>query len=404
MRGFISRYANWIVAAAVGLLIAFLFVYAPPAKAADLGGNCCADLEERIAELEGTVVRKGNRKVSLVLSGAINKALFYHDADDFGLGSDTSVIENGAAESYLSISGAGQIRPGLWAGYNLEIVQGQTGIGISPGFIGVTTDNDLYTRQSYAFIKSDDLGALSVGLQSMATDDLSQQSVARTWISSKRLTWQPIGGLLITAPGIDLNVPLEPFNGKKANSVKYTSRTIEGFVASAAWNSEDDSWDASLRYAGKGGGLEYVAAVGYYDDKNNDIAESVGSLVAIPDIESKTLSANAGVKHTASGLFAQGTWARLEVDLPALLGGASFETDSYHVQVGIETKFFAVGQSTLFGEYSDWSDLGLKFYGAGFNQSLTEGVDAYVLARRYELDVGAGGNIDTVLGGIRVGF
>jgi hypothetical protein len=32
------------------------------ASAADLGGNCCADLEERVAELEATTVRKGNRR------------------------------------------------------------------------------------------------------------------------------------------------------------------------------------------------------------------------------------------------------------------------------------------------------------------------------------------------------
>ena len=35
------------------------------AFAADLGGNCCADLEERIAAHEATTVRKGNRKFSL---------------------------------------------------------------------------------------------------------------------------------------------------------------------------------------------------------------------------------------------------------------------------------------------------------------------------------------------------
>ena len=28
-------------------------------RAADLGGNCCADLEERVAELEATTARKG---------------------------------------------------------------------------------------------------------------------------------------------------------------------------------------------------------------------------------------------------------------------------------------------------------------------------------------------------------
>jgi hypothetical protein len=35
------------------------------AFAADLGGTCCADLEERIAAHEATTVRKGNRKFSL---------------------------------------------------------------------------------------------------------------------------------------------------------------------------------------------------------------------------------------------------------------------------------------------------------------------------------------------------
>jgi hypothetical protein len=30
-----------------------------PAIAADLGGDCCADLEERVAELEATTARKG---------------------------------------------------------------------------------------------------------------------------------------------------------------------------------------------------------------------------------------------------------------------------------------------------------------------------------------------------------
>ena len=42
-------------------------------RAADLGGNCCADLEERIAELEATTARKGNRKMSLTITGQVNR-------------------------------------------------------------------------------------------------------------------------------------------------------------------------------------------------------------------------------------------------------------------------------------------------------------------------------------------
>ena len=49
------------------------------ASAADLGGNCCADLEERIAELEATTARKGNRKVSLTVSGWVGQQVMCWD-------------------------------------------------------------------------------------------------------------------------------------------------------------------------------------------------------------------------------------------------------------------------------------------------------------------------------------
>jgi hypothetical protein len=54
------------IAAALGMTLGgFAMMGASPAKAADLGSDCCADLEERVAELEATTVRKGNKKVSV---------------------------------------------------------------------------------------------------------------------------------------------------------------------------------------------------------------------------------------------------------------------------------------------------------------------------------------------------
>ena len=46
-----------MVAAALALALALGLALAPPAIAADLGGNCCGDLEERIADLEATTAR-----------------------------------------------------------------------------------------------------------------------------------------------------------------------------------------------------------------------------------------------------------------------------------------------------------------------------------------------------------
>ena len=50
-----------------------------PVKAADLGADCCADLEERVAELEATTVRKDNKKVSVTLYGQVNRAVLFWD-------------------------------------------------------------------------------------------------------------------------------------------------------------------------------------------------------------------------------------------------------------------------------------------------------------------------------------
>ncbi len=65
---------------AAGLLAGGLSVTS--ANAADLGGNCCADLEERIAELEATTARKGNRKVSLTVSGWVAQQVMAWDDGD----------------------------------------------------------------------------------------------------------------------------------------------------------------------------------------------------------------------------------------------------------------------------------------------------------------------------------
>ena len=62
------------IAVATGMLLSM-----GAAFAADLGGNCCADLEERIAELEATTARKGTRKTSLEIWGSINKMVVAWD-------------------------------------------------------------------------------------------------------------------------------------------------------------------------------------------------------------------------------------------------------------------------------------------------------------------------------------
>ena len=89
------------------------------ALAADLGGNCCADLEERIAELEATAVKKGTRKTSLELYGHVNKILL---AWDDGRNSNTALgIDSVNHSTRFGLRGNAKIRSDLTAGYQLVI-------------------------------------------------------------------------------------------------------------------------------------------------------------------------------------------------------------------------------------------------------------------------------------------
>jgi len=88
------------------------------AVAADLGGNCCADLEERVAELEATTARKGNRKVSLQIYGQVSETVMWWND---GAESNTYVLENNAIKNTLGFQGNAKINSDWSAGFKLEL-------------------------------------------------------------------------------------------------------------------------------------------------------------------------------------------------------------------------------------------------------------------------------------------
>src|SRR6476660_921213 len=83
-----------------------------PVRAADLGGDCCADLEERVAELEATTVRKGNKKVSVTLYGQVNRAVLFWDDH---VEQNTYFVDNNYESSRFGLKGSAKIA-GDWKG------------------------------------------------------------------------------------------------------------------------------------------------------------------------------------------------------------------------------------------------------------------------------------------------
>ena len=172
--GLMKTTSHYALAAAAGLFVGALAF--TPAKAADLGGDCCADLEERVAELEATTVRKGNRVVSVQLYGQVNKALF---AWDDGVESDLYVVDSDISSSRFGFRGSGAIEPGWTAGYRIEIeMQSAPSNEVSqdyaglPGDDGVDGEGDIATRRASVYVDSERFGRATMGLTSSATDDL----------------------------------------------------------------------------------------------------------------------------------------------------------------------------------------------------------------------------------------
>ena len=59
LRGLRLHHCALVATTAIALTGSFAH---EPVKAADLGGDCCADLEERVAELEATTRPKGQQE------------------------------------------------------------------------------------------------------------------------------------------------------------------------------------------------------------------------------------------------------------------------------------------------------------------------------------------------------
>src|SRR5579885_3344823 len=116
---------------AAGITFVAATVTHAPAKAADLGGDCCADLEERVAELEATTVRKGNKKVSVTISGWIVKLGSWWDdghESNFYVGDKDTTLS-----SHIQISGSATIAPGWSGGYTvwLEVPGNSASVGFA---------------------------------------------------------------------------------------------------------------------------------------------------------------------------------------------------------------------------------------------------------------------------------
>jgi predicted porin len=359
-------------------MIVFMGVYPHAvAKAADLGGDCCSDLEDRVAELEATTVRKGNKKVSVTVYGQVNKAVLWWD--DHVESNTYAGVDNNYESSRFGFKGSAKITGDWSAGYRVEV---ETTNNNSARLNQFNDDNandplgSLNVRWSHIYINNKKWGEVRLGRtgtpiynitkdtnvtdleDTMHSDDRMNQSF---FLRAKTSPKNAEG--LSTFRWSDISRCFESSNAfvcsTRKEGVAYWSPTWEGF--SASWGYfEDNEWGAALRYKKEWGeNFEVGGGIGYAKLLDERLQTAGGSLAGFRrDIDE--WGGSGSIKNLPTGLFVFGAFSINDTHdsnaIGAFNGQRPPEFNAWDVQFGIQRKMPWFGLASL-GETSIWGSI-----------------------------------------------
>jgi len=333
------------------------------AQAADLSGNCCADLEERVAELEATAARKGNRKVSLQIYGQVTESIIWWND---GAETNAYVNEDYLSKNRVGFRGSAKISNDWSAGFLLELGirayrssnSNQLALGATNN-LTITTYNtqSVSLRQANWYLDSQTYGRITVGRTNDAAAGTSTISLVEPYgFSGMTGPGYISNGYFLRRSGTTGNTGLSALNwGDTANirngdgpatfsyaetaaAVKYTSPFFlgqsksTGFQFEAMWGM-DDMWSVALRYAETWGAFRFAAGVGYGQwsaaDRGMCSLGAVGNAInalsggsnptltgapaanAGSNMDCNSIQASASLMHVPTGLYVSGGGAQI---------------------------------------------------------------------------------------------
>jgi len=448
--GLLKSTSTLAILAAAGLLVGGVTLAPKAARAADLGGDCCADLEERVAELEATTVKKGNRKVSLTISGRVAASITYFSdnssaptANGVGAASSGANTTDAKSDIYfggqtgndpaLFFDGTGKISSDLVAGYHMEL---------DYNFQGSDSQN---TRQSgtawgtgtdtYVYLNSKSLGKLQLGQMNSALDDWDNVGFAGGYIDGT-LNIRSIGAYYLRdskgfASGFTYGGMISGLDSSGDTGIKYISPTLGNWLTVEVGASGGDAYYAGAKLAGNiTKTIAVKAAVAYQSATDADGTFGVGKQAKInQNGTADLLNVAGGIEDSTSGLFLQGTYGVAYANGNALnttIGG----TNATHLQdittwtafLGWHKNVTGLGNTEVFGQYEKSDNVAADnssehVWQVGIDQAIDSASSHLFLTfENYNVDslpVGAtskGGNpigtqdLSTVTGGMSITF
>lgn len=390
MTGGLKETASRLALAAMFCVMGTAVFGAKPVHAADLGGDCCADLEERVAELEATTVRKGNKKVSIQVYGKVNR---FVAAWDDGAEQNVYVDNNSYSSTRFGFRGNAKITGDWSGGYRMEVEDrtalskdtNQFSPGDDPGF------GQLATRHSYMYVANKEIGELRWGLTSSPKDDITKDThVGGTIIDTMHSDFYLNRSFFLRPKGFNTETGLSVFDwsdiqrcyssssavfdcSTRRNMVVFQSKKFfetdvkdTGLWFNWGWG-EDDIWALAARYKGEWDNWKIGGGVAFEDFTDERVNAGGGGLANFKrDIQE--WGASASIKHKPTGLFVFGAWSSSEDDdsntiNAGVFTGTSMPTmEAWDVQIGIQKQWWDLGNTTFWGGYTQ-ADNGIGGFG-----------------------------------------
>jgi hypothetical protein len=374
------------------------------ARAGDLGGTCCMDLEERVAELESSTARKGNRKVSLLLTGQLNRTILYWN--DGGKSDAFWGLDNTNSSSRFSIIGEAKVSPSFKVGFEimLEMEAGGTTAKASQldedGRFSSTQPYSNFTsfnasntdsffgdaRRAAVWFEHSTIGRFTLGRYESAgvvnTIDLGGIGV----IAGPTFTFFNGGFYLrssnngqLTSAQLGNLVDAGAYQGR-TELLRYDSPAMHGFIASASIAEAGDYWGTMLRYANDFAGFRVAAGIGFekVSDVNTPaVLDPTVTAFTGPKPDTSAWGGALSVMHVPTGFFMQGHYQSVRYDGPLNDNywgnggictaasnpdcnptGKKADANQWLLQAGVSKNWFGIGATAVYGEYGQANDWG----------------------------------------------
>ncbi|MDZ4789734.1 MAG: hypothetical protein SGJ17_00750 [Hyphomicrobiales bacterium] len=321
----------------------FVFFISLQASAAFAQTNDSTTIEERLAELEASAATQRADKMSLKVSGQVNRAALMWDD---GLATDAYIVDNIFSSSRFIFSGKAAATKKVDAGFVIETeVRDAGSSNVSQlNDEGIDESNEtgqsIRSRQAYWWVKSEDLGAVSVGQLSPATNSLIYYKLWFITVNTSPDTLATTSFFVRNKSGdltgLRWGAIASANDTPRGDYVRYESPAWRGFAVQGDWG-ENDLWDASATYDGQLGDVKISAAIGYFADQETLNASSArGSLL---------------LTHVPTGLY-----AHFGADQRSFYGQAREDAAVVYGHLGIIGKWTPLGATTVFGEYGRYND------------------------------------------------